>query len=210
VALNEDLFPLLETYVRNGGRLVLDAPGGWWNEQGKVLNTGRESAFEKLFGASIADFQYANNVVFKLGEHKLNGFVLHLKPTTAKVEEQFQNSQPAVTVNALGKGQAVILAADASFAMKRQGNTFMEVWTVKHTMGTLASPYRCAGALVYRLAALQADHYFFMNDDEPKTVQFSSSRYNYKKFVDALTGEAIDPATIALEGYSGRWLRAEK
>jgi beta-galactosidase len=209
-AINDDLWPLFDAFVQQGGRLVLDAPGGWWDEQGRVLKTGKGSAFEKIFGASIADFQYSNNVLFKLGTHTLNGFVLDIKPTTAVVAEKFQNGAASVTVNNYGKGQAVLLAPDASFAMKQQGNTFMEQWTIKHTMGKLVSPYTSDNAIIYRLAAPLADHYFFMNDGEPKSTSFSSNRYKYKKFTDVLTGETINPENIAIEGYSGRWVRAEK
>ena len=209
-AINEDLLPLFEQYVREGGRLVLDAPGGWWNEQGKVLNTAKGSAFEKIFGASITDFQYSNNVQFIIGTHKMSGFILQVKPTTASVLERFQNGEPTVTVHNLDKGQAVILSTDASFAMQTPNNKFMEAWTVKYTMGNWISPYKCDKAIVYRLAAPEADHYFFMNDAELQTVKFSSNRYRYKKFTDAITGEIIKPDMIYLEGYSGRWIRAIK
>ena len=210
VSINEDLFPLLQTFVQQGGRLVLDAPGGWWNEQGRVLNTAKGSSFEKIFGASIADYQYSNNVPFTIGQHLLNGFVLQIKPTTAQVAERFQNGEPAVTINKVGSGQAVILSPDASFSMRGKENRFMEAWTIRHTMGNWRSPYTCATAIVYRQASPAADHYFFLNDAPAKKVAFSSSRYRYKKFTDALTGAVINPAAIALEGYSGRWIRAEK
>jgi beta-galactosidase len=209
-AINDDLWPLLDTYVKNGGRLVLDAPGGWWDEQGRVLQTGKGTAFENIFGATIADFQYSNNVKFKLANHTLNGFVLHIRPGAAKVVETFQNGEPAVTEHTYGKGKAIILAPDASFSMRRQGNSFMEQWTVKHTMGSMVSPYTSSNAVVYRLAAPKADHYFFLNDGEPTTTIFSSSRYTYKKFTDAITGDEINPKSISIEGYSGRWVRAEK
>lgn len=210
VALNEDLFPLFQTFVKNGGRLVMDAPGGWWNEQGKILNTGKGSPFEALFGASITDFQYANNVAFKIGHHNLDGFILQLKPTTAVVAERFDNGSPAVTVNTVGKGQVVILSPDASFSTKRKDNSFMEAWTIRHTMGSWKSPYSCSGAIVYRQSSPTADHYFFMNDNKQRTVRFSSTRYHYRIFTDALTGKKINPTAIELEAYSGRWIRAEK
>ena len=210
VSINDNLFPLLQTFVQQGGRLVLDAPGGWWDEKGKVLNTGKGSAFEKIFGASIVDFQYSNNVPFKIGNHLLNGFILQIKPSTSLVAERFQNGEPSVTINKLGKGEAVILSPDASFSMKGKQNSFMEAWTLKHTMGNWKSPYSCKGAIVYRQASPGADHYFFLNDDPSKKVTFSSSRYQYKQFTDALTGVKINPAAIELEGYSGRWIRAEK
>lgn len=209
-AINNDLWPLLDAYVKNGGRLVLDAPGGWWDEQGRVLQTGKGTAFERIFGATIADFQYSNNVKFKLGNHTLDGFVIHIRPGAAKVVETFQNGEPAATEHAYGKGQAVILAPDASFSMRRQSNRFMEQWTVRHAMGKYVSPYTSSNAIVYRLASPSADHYFFLNDGEPTTTIFSSSRFTYKKFTDAITGEEINPKSIAVEGYSGTWIRAEK
>ncbi len=209
-AINDDLWPILDSYVKNGGRLVLDAPGGWWDEQGRVLKTGKGSHFERIFGATIADFQYSNNVKFKLGNHTLGGFVIRIRPDAARVVETFQNGEAAVTEHDYGNGQAIILAPDASFSMKRQGNAFMEQWTIRHTMGKYQSPYKSSSAIVYRLAAPQADHYFFLNDGEPAITRFESSRYSYRRFTDALTGETVNPGAIAVEGYSGRWIRAEK
>jgi beta-galactosidase len=208
-AINENLLPIFEEYVKQGGRLVVDAPGGWWTEHGKVLDTGKGSAFERIFGASIADFQYSNNVLWKIDEHVLDGFVIDIKTTSAKVIESFQNNRPSVTVNKLGNGTAVILAADASFSMKTPGNDFMESWTLKHTLDGKESPYSC-NAIVYRLAARDADHYFFINDDEPVMTSITFSDYIYKSFTDAVTGEKVDPSAIELEGYSGRWIRFEK
>jgi hypothetical protein len=60
------------------------------------------------------------------------------------------------------------------------------------------------------LAAPEADHYFFINDDEPKITSLTFSGFRYQTFTDAVTGETIDPTAIELEGYSGRWIRCEK
>jgi beta-galactosidase len=209
-AINEELFPIFEAYVKQGGRLVLDAPGGWWNEHGKVLNTGKGSDFEKIFGASISDFQYSNNVPRKIQDHLLNGFLLELQPTTAQVIEKFQTGEPAVTENRLGKGTSIILGADASFSMKNKGNDFMEGWTVGHLLKDLSLPYTCSNAIVYRIASPTADHYFFINDDETKNTYLKFAQYHYKNIVDAMTGETIQPESIALESHSGRWIRCEK
>lgn len=210
VAINEELFPIFEAYVKQGGKLIMDAPGAWWNEHGKVLNTGKGSAFERIFGASISDFQYSNNVPRKLGDHTFGGFIMEIKPGTATVSERFQTGEPAVTVNKLGKGSALILSPDASFSMKSSGNGFMEKWVVKYIMEGLAAPYSCSNAIVYRLAGPKADHYFIINDGEPSETALTFQRYNYRAFTDAVTGESIDPAAIKLEGYSGRWIRCEK
>ncbi|MFW6289735.1 MAG: beta-galactosidase trimerization domain-containing protein, partial [Mariniphaga sp.] len=209
-AINEELFPFLEKYVKQGGRLVLDSPGGWWNENGKVLETGKGSPFERIFGASLSDFQYSNNVVWKIDKHSLSGFVTDVVPTSALVKEHFTNGKPSVTENKAGKGTAVLLGADASFSMKTPGNKFMENWTLKHILNGRESPYSCQNAIVYRLAAPKADHYFFINDEEPKTTSLTVEKMQYRSFIDAVTGEAVDPRAIELEGYSGRWIRCIK
>jgi beta-galactosidase len=209
-AINEDLFPIFEEYVKQGGRLVLDAPGGWWNERGLVLNTGKGSAFERIFGASIADFQYSNNVLRKIGSHSLSGFVMEINPTSAQVVERFQTGEPSVTENKFGKGTAVLLAADASFSMQRPDNHAMENWTIKHTAKGLTMPYTCSNAIVYRLAAPNADHYFFINDGVQINTSIAFNRYKYKRITDAMTGEVLEPSSIELEAYSGRWVRCEK
>jgi len=210
VAINEDLFPVFEAYVKQGGRLILDAPGGWWNENGQVLNTGKGSAFEKVFGASLADFQYSNNVSEKLENHALNGFYLDIQPTSSTVTDKFNSGKVAVTENKLGKGTAVILSPDVSFSMKSPGNDFMEKWAVNHILSNRPLKYSCNDAIVYRLSSPAADHYFFINDDEAKDALFNTS-YKYKQVSDAVTGEKLDlGAQIHLDRYSGRWLRFEK
>jgi beta-galactosidase len=102
------------------------------------------------------------------------------------------------------------LGVDASFSMKSPGNIFMEKWTLIHALNGKESPYSCPNAIVYRLSAPKADHYFFINDNEPRTTSINFLNYRYKSFIDAVTGELVDPSAIQLEGYSGRWIRCEK
>ncbi|MEM9328026.1 MAG: beta-galactosidase trimerization domain-containing protein [Bacteroidota bacterium] len=210
-AINDELWPSLDEYVRNGGRLVLDAPGGWWDGQGRVLKTGPGTPFEKIFGASIADFQYSNNGPQNIGEYQMDGFYFQIKPTTAKVVETMKRGLPAVTENKYGEGTAVLLATDASFSMRSPGNDWMESWAVEHALGGLESPYACDGAMVYRLAAPDADHYFFINDNEAQSVNLTFRDYQYSKVEDGITGQSLNlGGSIPLEAYSGRWLRFEK
>ena len=210
-AINDELFPILQDYVKNGGRLVMDAPGGWWDAQGRVLKTGKGTPFEEVIGASIADMQYSNNVPHNIGDHKLNGFVFDIDVTTAKVIEKFKLGEPLVTEHKYGKGTAVVLAADAGFAMQKPGNEFMESWTIRHTLGDIKLPYACEDAIVYRIASPNADHYFFINDDEAKNVTLSFRDYSYQNVLDPISGESLKLGDkIALEAYSGRWLRFEK
>lgn len=211
VAINEELFPIFERYVKDGGRLVLDAPSGWWNGRGLVLDTNVGSDFERIFGVSLDDIQYANNTHYFLKSHELKGFVFDLKPTRAKVLDTFQSGRPAATENKLGRGTAVILATDASFSMQSPGNQFMQDWTLRYTMGGWESPYRCSNAIVYRLASPIADHYFIMNDGEAKQVLLDTKRYKYKSMEDAVTGEnLVLGSSFNVDAYSGRWIRMIK
>ncbi len=211
IALTGRLLEMLTAYARQGGRVVIDSPGAMYDEHGKVLSTAAGSAFEKLFGAELSDFQYSNNVPRVLFGHHLKGFITDVHPTSAKVSVRFQTGEPAVVENRIGEGSAVVLAWDASFALFGPGDPEMEGALRRFTLGSIASPYSCAGAVAYRLAAPEADHYFLINDDEPKQVRLTSARYGYKSATDAVTGESIDLSSpIALEGYSGRWIRCEK
>ncbi|BDC49861.1 hypothetical protein F183_A21770 [Bryobacterales bacterium F-183] len=211
ISISNALLERLTEYVRNGGRVVMDAPGALYDEHGLVLGTAKGTAFETLFGAEISDSQYSSNVVRVLAGQKLNGFVYTLQPTRAEVKARFQTGEPAVTEVKLGKGTAVILGWDASYAVFAPGKTQLEFLLRQYTLGGLQSPYSCAGAAVYRLAAPAADHYFFINDGEPKQVRLNAGGMKYKSAIDPVSGETLAlGAPIALEGYSGRWLRLIK
>ncbi len=211
MALTEPLLKDLLAYAKQGGRVVIDAPGGWYDEHGLVLNTGAGSAFEQLFGAEITDFQYSSNVPRLLDSQRLSGFILALHPTAARVVARFQTGEPAVVENLIGKGSAAILAWDASHACFRPGDLGMEARLRKALLGSLSSPYACDGAVVYRLAAPSADHYFFINDGEARKVSLDTRKYHYEGIEDPVTGEHMSAGEpITLDAYSGRWLRYRK
>lgn len=211
LALTGELLSLLTRYAEQGGRVVLDAPGGAYDESGRVLPTAAGSAFERLFGVELADLQYANNVPWSFEGEALAGFVYDVKPTAAEVKARFAAGTPAVTERRVGKGSAVVLAFDASFACFRPGNPRGEERLRRYALGNLRLPFACAGAVVYRTAAPDADHYFFINDGEGRAVTLDTRGYRYLDVSDPVSGEALSlGAPIALERYSGRWLRFRK
>ena len=211
LALTGRVLRRLTDFAANGGRVVIDSPGGYFDERGLTLQTGEGSAFEKLFGAELADFQYSNNVPRYLDGQKMTGFITDVHPTKATVLTRFNTGEPAVTENRFGKGTAVILAYDASFACFRPGNEQMEARVRRHALGSITSPYVCENAVVYRTAAPAADHYFFINDGEARKVMLDTRNYRYKSLTDPVTGERLKPgAPIELEAHGGRWLRFEK
>lgn len=212
LALDADLLPLLHDYVVRGGRLILDAPGGWYGYDGRLLPTDDGSPFEKLFGCRIGDFQFsrANHVQWRVGDYALPGFVLDLQPTRARVLETFANGRPAVTEHALGKGAAVVIGHAASLNSWKPGDAPAQTALVRHALGGLTSPYACEGALVYRLASPAADHYFLINSrSEPVTVTLRTPGRAYRRAEDPVWGGSISlAAPIAIPANGARWVRA--
>lgn len=211
IALSQELLQMLLDYARGGGRVVLDTPGAAYDEHGKVLNTASGSLFEQIFGVELADLQYSNNVIYRLENTRLDGFISDLTPTGARVEQTFQSGRPAVTSHRCGRGAGIVLAWDASYSLFRPGNLQGEARLRRHALGALRSPYACSGAVVYRLAAPRADHYFFINDGEPTRVTLETGSYRYVSAEDPVSGEPLTlNAPISLEGYGARWLRYRK
>ncbi len=212
LALDADLLPLLRGYVERGGRLVLDAPSAWYAYDGRLLSTATGSAFEQLFGARIGDHQYSrsNHVQWHVGTQKVNGFVLDLQPTTARVLETFANGRPSVIENTLGRGTAVIVGHAASLESWKPGNTWAEEAMVRHALGRHESPYRCEGAVVYRLAAPAADHYFLINDSsEARAVQLKTPGFSYRRAEDPIDGREVRlEGSIEIPANGARWVRA--
>ena len=94
---------------------------------------------------------------------------------------------------------------------KRQQLLAMERLLVDTTLGSSTAPYSCREAVVYRLAAPQADHYFLLNDEPAKQVVLDTGDFAYRSCEDAITGETLGIGEpIAVDGWSGRWLRFSK
>ncbi len=211
ISIHPEILQILKDYVENGGRVVMDMPSAWYDENGALLYTDEGSDFEKLFGATINQYQYAGvNMPYRIDDFELEGFTVDMTPTTAEVLEKYHFGTPAVTENSLGEGKALILGYEASMQCFKPGNTEAEERLVNHILGDYKPFYRCEAAIAYRMAAPNADHYFLMNDDEAKSVVLETD-YKYKKVEDAVTGEELKlGAPIELERYSARWLRFEK
>lgn len=212
LGFDSSLLPYFEQFVQQGGRLVIDAPTGWYDIDGNVFVTREGTAFEKLFGARLANFQYARNTgrPWILDGCKLKGFVTDLVPTAAKIVKTFDDGKPAVTENSYGQGTAVIIGYDASMQCWKPGRTEWENQLVKWTLGGKALPYRCENCVVYRTCGEKADHYYFLNDGPDTSAVLKTDR-KYRRATDPVTGEAIDlTQPVFVEGYSARWIRAEK
>lgn len=210
LALRDDLREVLLAYVQEGGRLVMDMPGAYYDAHGRMLPTAPGSWFETLFGCVLHDFGYArdNQRPGRCGDVAFEGFVADLEPTRATVTLRHDNGQPAVTEARVGRGTAVLLNLPASLSCWKPGAPAMQRLLVRHALGRHKSPYACDGALVYRLAAPGADHYFLINDGPATTVRLRVQGLARPRFEDAVDGETLAPGRpIALEAHGGRWLR---
>jgi beta-galactosidase len=213
IAFATDLQQILLDYVQQGGRLVMDMPGAYYDEFSRIFKTAKGTLFEQIFGATLDEFSYSNpiNTEYELDGLKLGeSFTCKLTPTTARVVAKYKhNGLPGIIENRCGKGTAVILGCQASLNCCKPGHSKLERFLVKHTLGKLKSPYSAKGALVYRLAAPHADHYFLINDGPARLVTLQTPAYRYKSFTDAVTGERLS-RLIPVAGHAGRWVRLAK
>ena len=211
ISLDPEILEILTDYVEKGGKVVMDMPSAWYDENGALLYTDEGSVFEKLFGATINQYQFGGiNKPYQIAEKPIDGFVLDMTATTAEVKETYDNGDPAITENKLGDGSAMILGYEASMKCFKPGNEEAEDQLVRFMLGDLEPFFSCENAIVYRIAAPDADHYFLINDGEAQSVKLNTL-YEYTTRMDAITGEILPlEHPIELEGFSGRWVRCEK
>jgi beta-galactosidase len=86
----------------------------------------------------------------------------------------------------------------------------MERLLVKTALGPHKPPFSCKGAIVYRLAAPGADHYFLLNEGPARKVKLDVRSVRYRAVADPVSGERVSLTAIAIEADGGRWIRCEK
>ncbi len=210
IALDQKVFEILDGFVADGGRLVMDLPTGKFDENTALMPTGKDSRFNKIFGATLDNFQFSgSNVTLGLKGQNWTGFVADMTATSGKVLDSYTNGKPAIVENNYGKGTTVVIGLDVSHQCFAPENTAAESILTKNVMGKLESPYSCKNALVYRLSSPKSDHYYFINDGEAKTVLLKT-KFSYKNAIDAISGETVDLKSISLEDNDARWIRLEK
>ena len=118
---------------------------------------------------------------------------------------------PAATRNKTGRGEGMILAWDASFELFLPGNEVAEQQLISQLAEGIERRYSCNGAIAYRIAAPEADHYFLLNDGPTKQVRLNTPGHRYSAIEDPVEGKALTLGEpITLEAYSGRWLRLKR
>lgn len=214
LAISYDRLELLKEYVQSGGRLVMDLPGGWYDDFGRMMNTAKGSLFEQIFGCTIRDFQYsqaAQNRARSVGDVPCgDGFVVDIEVTTGTVTDKYDDGTPAIVENRVGAGRAVLVGAETSRLCRKAGNVAAESLLRGVALGGALLPFACDGAIVYRRWSPTADHYFLINDGPARDVKLDTRELKYAGFEDAVSGEQVHPHKIALPAHGGRWLRAAR
>lgn len=212
LAMDPGIMPILSSYVADGGRLVMDMPGAWMDSYSALFPRGSQSQFADLFGTVLREYQYAGiNRDWYLDDQRLIGSIGVLRPKSGIVKARFSNGDVAVTEHKFGSGTAIILGYEAARACFGRSASEMEKILLNYTLGPLEPPIICDGAIVYRLASDQADHYFLLNQAEEKGVTLKFNYYDYTGVSDAVTGEKLNLGEeVLLEAFGARWLRFEK
>lgn len=209
ISLSSELIELLKTYVSQGGRLVMDTPGAYFDEFGRLTRTDAGSAFEQLFGVVLHEHGFANNVPYTLDGHACQGLISMLSTTGAQVAAHFENGSPAVTEYKLGQGSSVMLAFESARPCFKPENNGAEAALLRYVLGDMEPPYRC-DAVAYRIVGPSADHYFLINDGPAQTVSLECRDTAYTAFQDAVEQKAVDPTKLELKAHDGLWLRCAK
>lgn len=213
LGFNTEIMAELTEYVKQGGRLVMDMPGGGYDQFGRLLRTPAGSDFEQLFGVELSDLQYSgNNVVWEVADEPAFGYTAELIPTTAKVIDTYDNGLPSITENALGEGTAVILGWEAGRAAYLPGNDEWQDLLITHLLGDTDPQFEVEGApWTFRISAPAADHYFLINEGPAETATFKRVPFAYGECIDVLSGEPIDLAQALPVGKDdGLWIRCAK
>jgi len=212
IALNEELMPILDAYVKQGGRLVIDMPGAWYNTFGEQFPRDTASAFTQLFGTTLREYQYSGyNRDWRLDGETLLGSIGSLRPESAEVVATFDNGKAAVTEHAYGEGSAVIIGYEAGRECFLPGHEAEEAMLRKYVLGNLKPAFRCEGAIAYRLASPEADHYFLLNDGPATKVKMDFDYYEYSGLTQVAEDKALELGEwIELPAYGAVWLRYEK
>ncbi|WP_162416083.1 beta-galactosidase trimerization domain-containing protein [Cyclobacterium roseum] len=214
LALDPSLLPILDAYVSAGGRLVMDMPGAWMDENSALFPRGKDSEFAELFGLVLREYQYAGiNREWHIEGQLVKGSIADMQPHSAEVRQRFDNGKVAVTSRKKGRGEAILIGYEAARACFRPFQKIAE----QRLLGQLfpegiAVPLRSEQAIVYRLAGPDSDHYFLMNENASEVhAELIFSGSDYVKMEDAVTGEQLSfNEPVLLRPHGARWLRMEK
>lgn len=218
LAIDQETFIGLMKYVENGGRLIADFPLMMMDNYGRLNKQLPGSNFRKLFGFSTSDYFHTfNDVPKKLEDMELKTQYGILKIDQDVDVKDFSDNTPAIIKNSYGKGEVRVFNFEAGRLMFKPGNFELEKIIVDEIIEGIRPPFQVDGnknTLVFRRAAPDADHYFFINNGEEELITLYSEDNSYYNAQLIIENEPIainnNKINITIPGGSGRWLRVEK
>jgi beta-galactosidase len=115
--LTEKSARMLETYVREGGRLFVEARPGWVDDRGQAQLIIPGFGWEKMFGVRERSVTPRGEFRLKIGEKEFPAATFEerfdILDPEAMTLARFDNGAPALIERAYGKGHALLLGAFA-------------------------------------------------------------------------------------------------
>lgn len=212
-AVSDEVLDALQAYVEAGGWLVADVQFGFLDAYGKLRRTGPGSRHNRLFGAWLENIHDARTGGPCFRGEPVRGFYGDLGVGAAECHERFATGEPAITVNRLGKGCAVLLAMDPAREAWKPGNDLAEQLIGEWVRRKVPAQWKCSHPLTYRLPTAHAEHFFLINDGaagEAVLELEGAVPGAVKDVLEEVTLPAGKRIRVALPEASGVWLRVER
>lgn len=187
----------LESYVRNGGCLVVGARSGMKSWENTTIDTAWPGLLSELAGIEIDEFEvlpdhYSNGVVYRNQEYRVNSWLDMLKTlsaeTLATYTEKFYAGRTAIARNRFGKGTAYYVGVMGSQELIRD---LLSDVAAECQVTKLQLP---DDVYVSRRIGDQARYTFYLNySREPRSVSLA------EEGIDAMTGNAVS-GEAAIQG----------
>ncbi|MFN4227921.1 MAG: beta-galactosidase [Candidatus Ratteibacteria bacterium] len=217
-SMSEKILYKLYEYARDGGKIIVDMPFAYFDENGRIFNTKKGSIFEKLFGCSICNFyrvgKVEDRIKYKDFEIFENEQWAEILPTTGKVIERFENNYPSVIENRVGNGLAVVICFSISKMCRKPGNLKLEDELIRIIFKDREFKTICNGVLHFALYGDSVDHHFLVNNsqqDKEVEIRFEG---NYKTVYDIFEDKEISikdkNIKVLFKKGRGKWLRCLK
>ncbi len=117
ILMTEEMAAALEAYVRDGGRVLLEARPGWQDERGHAAPVLPAFGWHRMLGVRESEVLPVKQVRVRWGSRVFQGASIAehfevLDPAAAAVAV-FEDGSPAAFERAVGKGRAIILGTFA-------------------------------------------------------------------------------------------------
>lgn len=210
----------LETYVRQGGTLIVDAPFAAFDENGRIRTDGEGGEYDRLLGAYPLNHQATFHEPHTVNTHPINGVFSSMAVTNAEVLARFDDGRPAMLTQQLGKGRVLFFAFEVTRHCAAPGNATWESFLTQAVMRDRRRTWECADVMVVRRQSGPVDYYYLINtgSNVATTLRVFDAQYitvcdvlaERHLAVDALATDGGCSVSLSIPAGMGCWLRCER